>query len=219
MDNTCIAVAYNDLLPELEAVQTALMLLAENAGAALGSGCDRNPIEHYKVRIKSPESTADKAHRNNIVLTSDVLLEDLHDLVGLRIVCTFVDCIYSVANYIRSACEVVEEKDYIASPKANGYRSLHLILRFPAQEGIRAHTVYAEVQLRTIAMDCWASLEHQLKYKRSIRSRDLIVAELKRCANELASADITMQTIHEMIEQHSGHAENKMEENCETVIC
>jgi putative GTP pyrophosphokinase len=116
----------------------------------------------------------------------------------VRLVCTFPESVYLVSRELGKRFDVVEIKDYIRTPKPNGYRSLHIILRFPPNAA-RRREILAEVQLRTIAMDCWASLEHQLKYKHTVENQELIVAELRRCADELASADLMMQTINEMI--------------------
>ena len=124
-------------------------------------------------------------------------LYEIHDAVGIRIVCTFIDDIYTIRDrlialpYIR----LIEEKDYIRQVKPNGYRSLHLILQVE-------DTYYAEIQLRTISMDTWAAMEHHLKYKKNLnRNTDLIVRELKRCADELASTDESMQTLRDMIQE------------------
>ena len=119
----------------------------------------------------------------------------LYDAIGLRIVCAFVDDVYTIRDYLVNSeqYKIVKEKDYIRRAKPNGYRSYHMILR--TQSGY-----YAEIQLRTISMDTWAALEHHLKYKKNLGGHvDLIVSELKRCADELASTDLSMQTIRDMI--------------------
>ena len=124
---------------------------------------------------------------------------------GIRIVCCFLDDIYRAIDFLKSldGVRVVEEKDYIRHVKPNGYRSYHVILELeePYEDvtGANPGHFYAEVQLRTIAMDSWASLEHQMKYKHDIKNPELIVRELKRCADELASCDVSMQTIRNLI--------------------
>ena len=154
-----------------------------------------NMIDHTMGRLKSEQSVLEKCHRKNIEPTPDNIVKGIRDLVGIRIVCTFVDDTYKVRDAIRefNNIEVVEEKDYISNAKPNGYRSYHMIVK--NKEGY-----FAEIQLRTISMDTWAALEHDIKYKKDINvNKNLITAELKRCADELASTDISMQTIRNMI--------------------
>ena len=185
---------YGEALTDLEKIHATFEAFAASM-QHLDCTCDRCPVEHYKIRIKSADSMLEKLQRRGFPQTVEAALAENHDAVGLRIVCTFLSGVYEVAQCIREQFEVIEEKDYIRSPKPNGYRSLHIIVRFamPARE------IFAEIQLRTIAMDCWASLEHLLKYKKEIQSHALIAGELKRCAEELASADLRMQTIEELI--------------------
>ena len=194
----CDADFYQGAYPELLEVQNELRRFAETAGG-LRAGGARNPVEHYKLRIKSSESMLDKLHRRGLSQTLDAALCQAHDAVGMRLVCSFLSDIYQAAETIRQTYRVVEEKDYIRNPKSNGYRSYHMILSFPAGEQGRTYEMQAEIQLRTIAMDCWASLEHEMKYKHDIAHQTLIVEELKRCAEELASADLRMQTIRELL--------------------
>ena len=154
-----------------------------------------NIIDHTMGRLKSEQSVLEKCRRKNIEPTPDNIVKAIRDLVGIRIVCTFVDDTYKVRDAIRefNNIEVVEEKDYISNAKPNGYRSYHMIVK--NKEGY-----FAEIQLRTISMDTWAALEHDIKYKKDINvNKNLITAELKRCADELASTDISMQTIRNMI--------------------
>ena len=154
-----------------------------------------DPVEHCLCRIKSEESMREKCRRNNLPETAESALEVLTDAIGLRIVCAFVDDVYTIRDYLKASdeYEVIKEKDYIRRAKPNGYRSYHMILRTKAG-------YFAEIQLRTISMDTWAALEHHLKYKKSVGSRAaLIEEELKRCADELASTDLSMQTIRDMI--------------------
>lgn len=154
-----------------------------------------NIIDHTMGRLKSEQSVLEKCHRKNIEPTPDNIVKGIRDLVGIRIVCTFVDDTFKVRDAIRefNNIEVVEEKDYISNAKPNGYRSYHMIVK--NKEGY-----FAEIQLRTISMDTWAALEHDIKYKKDINvNKTLITAELKRCADELASTDISMQTIRNMI--------------------
>ena len=154
-----------------------------------------DPVEHCLARIKSEESMREKCRRQQIPETTESALETIHDAIGIRVVCAFISDVYSVRNHLRSMekVEVIEEKDYIKQAKPNGYRSLHMILRYD-------HKYYVEIQLRTISMDTWAALEHHIHYKKTASDNDkLIIAELKRCADELASTDMSMQTIRDMI--------------------
>ncbi len=154
----------------------------------------RDPVEHVKTRIKSVDSMKKKLVKNGFDPTAHNALNSVFDAAGIRIVCTFLDDVYLIVNLIKQQKKItaVCEKDYIKNPKPNGYRSYHMIVKIDG--------VYAEIQIRTIAMDCWASLEHQLKYKRKVNNQAMIISELKRCADEIASTDITLQTIRDLID-------------------
>ena len=142
-------------------------------------------------------------------MSTESALRQIRDSIGLRIVCGFVDDIYRLVDVIHSFdnCHVIEEKDYIKHAKPNGYRSYHMIVEvetpYPDCLGNEQGSYFIEVQLRTIAMDSWASLEHQMKYKHDIKDPKRIVRELKRCADELASCDLSMQTIRNLIQESS----------------
>ncbi len=163
--------------------------------------------EHLNYRIKSDESMRDKCDRKSLPQTEKSVLCDIKDAIGLRVVTRFVDDIFELVKFIETLenCKVVNKKDFVTNPKDNGYRSYHMILAvtvpFYDVLGNNPGTFYAEVQLRTIAMDTWAALEHEMTYKHEVSSRELIQAELKRCADELASCDITMQTIRDLIRE------------------
>lgn len=156
------------------------------------------PILYCKSRIKSPESMMRKLERKGISTDGNTALEMTHDAVGVRVVCSFLDDVYKIADWLRTRpeFEIVETKDYIAYPKPNGYRSLHMILSFSS---FGDRKIKAEIQLRTIAIDFWAALEHQLKYKKNVEHEKTIRSELKRCADEIASVDVSMQTLRELI--------------------
>ena len=163
--------------------------------------------EHLRCRVKSEESMLDKLQRRGLEPTSYNALRTLTDSVGLRVICLFIDDVYENAARIRAlpGVRVIREKDYIQNSKPNGYRSYHMILDvetdLPDVEGNLPGHYYAEVQLRTIAMDTWAALEHELKYKKDIRGAELISQELRRCANELAACDVSMQTLKKIIRE------------------
>lgn len=161
--------------------------------------------EHLSWRIKSPESMLDKCRREGYPIEPRSALKLVHDAIGIRIVCLFIDDIHKNIEEIKKlpGIRVYREKDYISAAKPNGYRSYHLILELedetPDIDGNCPGTYFAEVQLRTIAMDTWAALEHELKYKKDIRHPELISEELKRCAGELAACDVSLQTLRELI--------------------
>lgn len=164
---------------------------------------DRNPIENIKTRIKSPESIVRKLQTRNYYVSVENIENNLNDVAGIRIVCSFIDDIYMLVDCILNQDDVtlIQRKDYIENPKPNGYRSLHLIIEIPIflQEGKRNMKV--EIQLRTIAMDFWASLEHKIRYKKDIPeaiSKDL-AEELLSCANKSAELDMRMEQIRKHI--------------------
>lgn len=150
-------------------------------------------------RIKSAESMLKKLEARGFEANLHTALTKVYDAVGIRIICGFVDDVYKIAGWIegRKELKIIQAKDYIAWPKQNGYRSYHLCLRIC--EGDAAGTL-AEIQIRTMAIDFWATLEHQLKYKHEIPCEDFIRRELKRCADEIAATDMSMQTIRDMLE-------------------
>lgn len=166
-------------------------------------------FEHLISRVKTPESMVEKFQRKGFEVSTDSALRQIRDSIGLRIVCGFVDDIYRLVDVIHSFedCRIVVEKDYIKNAKPNGYRSYHMIVEvetpYPDCLGNEQGSYFIEIQLRTIAMDSWASLEHQMKYKHDIKDPKRIVRELKRCADELASCDLSMQTIRNLIQESS----------------
>lgn len=163
--------------------------------------------EHFISRIKESDSMRDKCCRKDLPETAQSALKDIRDSIGIRIVCGFVDDIYKTVAIIKGipGVSIYNEKDYIYNAKPNGYRSYHLILEietpYPDVLGNARGSYFVEVQLRTIAQDSWASLEHQMKYKHDIKNPEMITRELKRCADELASCDLTMQTIRNLIQE------------------
>ena len=143
----------------------------------------------------------EKLHRKNLDVTLENALTKIYDAAGIRIICAYIDDVYEVANMLKKYkdLKLIKEKDYIKNPKPNGYRSYHIVFEVPLDIAGEIHPVYVEIQIRTIAMDFWSSLEHQMKYKKDIKNQDLIVEELKRCADDIATNDINMQTIRNMI--------------------
>lgn len=166
---------------------------------------NRDPVASFQTRIKSAESMRQKLQRLAFPITAESAMKNVFDAAGVRLVCPFIQDIDRTAELIRAipCVQIQTEKDYIRSPKPNGYRSYHMILSMPLRFlGNSPKTVWLEVQLRTIAMDCWANIEHQLKYKQNIPDQALLIQELKRCADEITSTDLSLQTIRDLIEHH-----------------
>ena len=180
-------------------VETKLNVL--NAEFALKN--NRNPFESIKSRIKSPESILEKLVRKNIPISAEAIEENMADIAGIRVICSFPDDIYATAKLLmeQDDIRVLKVKDYIKEPKNNGYRSLHLILEVPIFLSEQKKWMKVEVQFRTIAMDFWASLEHKLKYKKNIPNPEQIFEELKECAEASVALDLKMQKIRDQIEE------------------
>lgn len=164
---------------------------------------DRNPIETIKTRLKSTESIIKKLVRRNFPLTIDSIEANLNDIAGVRVVCSFLEDIYLLADCLLQQDDVklIQVKDYIKNPKPNGYRSLHLIIEIPIFLKDEKKDMRVEVQLRTIAMDFWASLDHKLSYKKDIPEEEakLLRQELLECAQISADLDVRMGEIKNRI--------------------
>lgn len=164
---------------------------------------ERNPIESIKTRIKSPESIRDKLERRQLPYNLDSLSQ-IHDIAGVRVICSFVDDIYMLADCLLKQDDVrlINKKDYIANPKENGYRSLHLIIEIPIFLQYEKRFMTVEVQLRTIAMEFWANLEHKLRYKKDLSPESVAATaeELYRCAELSAELDLKMQNIRDAVD-------------------
>lgn len=166
---------------------------------------DHNPIHHIDSRLKSIASIVEKLRRKGEPVNIQSARERLTDIAGVRVVCNYIDDIYRIADVLSAQDDVavLRRTDYIEAPKENGYRSLHLVVSVPVFLSGGSVPVPVEVQIRTIAMDFWASLEHQIRYKstEAIRDDDALRAELKRCAEESAALDLRMQEIYRRIKQ------------------
>lgn len=163
---------------------------------------DRNPIETIKSRLKSPESIIEKLHRKELEFSASCIERELSDIAGVRVVCAFPEDIYELADCFlkQDDIELITKKDYILHPKENGYRSLHLIVETPIFLHDEKRPMRVEVQLRTIAMDFWASLEHRIYYKKGQNNSELR-RELKECAEISAALDIRMQDIRSQLDE------------------
>ena len=170
---------------------------------------DYNPIEHTKSRVKSPDSIIKKLHRKGGVETLEEVRESIKDIAGIRITCSFLSDIYRISGMLQnqSDLEIVSVKDYIENPKPNGYKSLHLLVKVPVFMSDRQESVYVEVQIRTIAMDFWASLEHKIFYKYGGEVPQRLLDELKEAADSANQLDAKMERLHnEVYEIKNGHA-------------
>ena len=167
---------------------------------------DRNPISGIKTRLKHLESIKEKIERKGLPFTFKAIEEEILDVAGVRVVCSFLDDVYLLADALLKQDDItlIQKKDYIKNPKANGYRSLHLIVSVPIFLEHEKRVMPVEIQLRTIAMDFWASLEHQLRYKKDFEFTDKMAKELQDCAELSALLDTRMDSLREYVEQKTG---------------
>ncbi|MCI4010362.1 GTP pyrophosphokinase family protein [Brevibacterium sp. ZH18] len=170
-----------------------------------------SPIEHVDSRLKSPESIVEKIHRRNIPITFDAIREQLNDIAGVRLVCSFIADTYAVAEMIKAQRDITitETKDYIKNPKPNGYKSLHLIVEVPVFLSSSTETVRVEVQIRTIAMDFWASLEHKIYYKFGQEIPSNLLDELSEAADIANDLDVKMERLHNEVQVLRPGAESR----------
>ena len=163
----------------------------------------RNPIHHMESRIKSPQSIAQKLRRKNLPLTPESAMKNLRDIAGIRVVCAYLNDIYTIAGLLTRQDDIhlVQERDYIRNPKPNGYRSLRLIVEVPVFFSEGKLMLPVEVQIRTIAMDFWASLEHQIRYKEVVDVPENLNEELYDAAERISALDGDMQRIHDRMVQ------------------
>ena len=190
-----------DLAKCRRAEELLLALVSEIEQAGSGHD-DVKPVVYCCSRIKSPDSTVAKLKTRGLPPDGKTALLNLYDTVGVRVICAFTEDVQAVVDSIRRSdlFEVLTEKNYYADPKPNGYRSYHLQLKMKHPD---CAGLFAEIQVRTIATDFWATLEHKMKYKKQLKNEALIREELKRCADEIASVDLSMQTIREILRRES----------------
>lgn len=158
---------------------------------------DRNPIENIETRVKSPESIKGKMERRGFPLTVSSMVKNIMDIAGIRVVCPFISDVYYIAEFLLNQEDIqeIQIKDYIKDPKENGYRSLHLIVMVTVYFSDHKCNVPVEIQLRTIAMEFWATLEHQLRYKKNRNHLENMQKQLKQCADLVTTADYKMQQL------------------------
>ena len=191
---------------ELEMIYSCALREIKTKFEVLNSEFDlkykRNPISTIQTRLKGMESVIRKLMKYRLPFSISSIENGINDFAGVRVICSYIDDIYRIADAFLSQDDVtlIKKKDYISHPKENGYRSLHLIVSLPVFFSDEKKEVRAEVQIRTVAMDFWASLEHQMKYKREGEGTESIVEELKACADVIASTDERMLRIRESLD-------------------
>ncbi len=181
----------------LEEVQTKINILNEEFQYVH----EYNPIDHIKSRIKSPESILKKIKRNGGVISLPYIKKNIKDIAGMRIICSFTSDIYAIADMLEKQkdLKVIEYKDYIENPKANGYQSLHLIIKVPVFLSDRVEDVNVEIQIRTIGMEFWASLEHKIYYKYNKDIPSSLKIELRETATIVSELDKRMEWLNKEI--------------------
>lgn len=171
---------------------------------------ERNPISVIKTRLKKPSSIVEKLSRRQLPLTLEAMEENLTDIAGVRVICSFPEDVYTLAGALLQQDDVrlITMKDYIANPKPNGYRSLHMIVEIPLFLAHQKRMMKVEIQLRTIAMDFWASLEHQLCYKKNNEFTDEMASELYECAEVSAALDLRMDALRKRVQKQNAEKGN-----------
>ena len=182
-----------------ESAVKQLVLKLEILNSEFNTLYARNPIHHIESRVKSSESIAAKLQRKGSPVTLEAAVRDINDIAGVRVVCNYIDDVYRVAGMLerQEDLEIVKRQDYIETPNYNGYRSLHLDIRVPVYLSDRTEYVVAEIQIRTIAMDFWASLEHDIRYKADkSRLPEGINEEMLAVSGKIADIDRQMQDMY-----------------------
>lgn len=189
-----LMLVYNSAIRE---VTTKLEILNDE----LSLNSNKIPIQFIKSRVKKPLSIVDKLQRLDKEIGTESIMESLNDVAGIRVITSFIDDVYRIADMLVKQDDIflIEAKDYIKNPKPNGYRSYHLIIEVPVFFSEKKERVRVEIQIRTVAMDFWASLEHQLKYKENLENAEEIEEELKVCAETIAETDLKMLDIRNKI--------------------
>ncbi len=201
-----LLVEYKDLRMTYECALKSMRMRFEVLDEEFSTRYQHNPISFMKTRIKSNPSIVGKMQRRRIPFSIENMERNILDIAGIRIICSYLDDIYALADALLRQDDItlISRKDYIANPKPNGYRSLHLVVSVPVYFADQKKQIPVEVQIRTIAMDFWASLEHQMKYKQNIPDQQEIVKRLTSCADRIAALDREMQEIRSQIDAAKG---------------
>lgn len=195
---------YQEVMLEYRCALKVIVTRLKNLDEEFSLRHDRNPIENIKSRLKSPTSIMNKMKKLNLPFDFASMSANILDVAGVRVVCSFEEDVYFLAKCLKaqSDIEVMVEKDYIAHPKENGYRSLHLTVKVPIYLAGKEVKVPVEIQLRTIAMDFWASLEHNIRYKKDFPRNEIVETELKECALSTRDLDKKMERLLHLIEKY-----------------
>lgn len=191
------------IMQKYRAAMSEMQVRLEILDADLNLRKSRNPIHHFESRLKSPESIYEKIERYGYEPTLENIEKYIMDIAGIRVICSYIGDVYSIVDMLQRQddLEVVKVKDYIAQPKKNGYRSLHVIVRIPVYFMDKKESIPVEIQLRTIAMDFWASLEHDLKYKAISEVQGIDASdELKDCSRIIEDVEARMQILARALE-------------------
>lgn len=201
-ENAIVAVECRELMMRYSCAMKEVRTRFEILNAEHSVSSQRSPIHSISTRLKGASSIVDKLNRKDLAFSARNIEEHINDVAGVRIICPYIDDIFALADQIshQDGIKLLDCKDYITNPKANGYRSLHLILSVPVCFSNHTKPVKVEVQIRTIAMDFWASLEHQLKYKQRLRNEEELIADLKDCADTIADTERKMLKLRLQIE-------------------
>lgn len=196
---------FNTLMMRYRCVVREIQTKLEVLDDEFSANTKRNPISSIKSRIKSPTSIYEKLRRRDLPFTEESIVQNLDDVAGIRVICPFISDIYAIANLITSQDDItiLKIKDYIKTPKTNGYRSYHMIVEVPVFFTEGKVPMRAEIQIRTIGMDFWASVDHQLRYKKKLNADEANIAaiekELLKCAETVTATDHHMEEIKDMI--------------------
>ena len=196
---------FKELMSIYEAAMDKMTMYLNEIKRDVKKFYDYDVIDHISSRLKSPESIKEKLIRRGYPISLESIENNLFDIAGVRVICSFIDDIYMLADCLLAQDDItlIEKKDYIKNPKPNGYRSLHLIIEVPIYLQNTKKKVKVEVQLRTIAMEFWAKLEHRLRYKKHLDEKTISYTsdELLECANLCSTLDTKMQNIRNIIEK------------------
>ncbi len=194
-------VAFNELMNRYDAAIKEVSTKLEILKSDLKLHCKRDCVTAIQYRIKTPVSIFNKLNKRGVKVNLESIRRELNDVAGIRVICSYIDDIYTVAEKLGSQDDiyVVEIKDYIKNPKPNGYRSYHMIVEVPVFFSDAKELLRVEIQIRTVAMDFWATLEHDMKYKKEIADSADIVEELKQCADTISETDRHMMALRDRI--------------------
>ena len=192
-------IQFTELMNEYDSAIKEISTKLEILKSDLHLRYHRDCISAIQSRIKSPPSILGKLTRRGIPVSLESIRHELNDVAGIRVICAFIDDIYMVAEMLSSQDDIrlLAVKDYIKHPKPNGYRSLHLIVEVPVFFSDAKEMVKVEIQIRTVAMDFWASLEHDIKYKKEIENSEAVVQGLRECADTIAQTDRRMMQLRD----------------------